>query len=196
MVKPKLKRNPVVGDPLEDLIDSLKDAELSVGSERSAVQEEIKPAEVGPEVDIDAVRGELIKSSEDGEIDQSVKYLKKASAKVVEKIHKQVERKRLEKASAFITDMLLSRFADMLGGLDAVASSEELNNDLQKDGLLKRDVEKIVGYATPFLPFLGLISGGLTTGKHVYKHTSSSEGALVDPLEGPLGVQVEPSDVV
>ena len=112
-----------------------------------------------------------------------------------------MERKRLEKASALITDMLLSRFADMLVGLDAVSSSEELKNDLKKDGLLKRDLEKIVGYATPFLPFLGLISGCLTTGGHVYKHARSSEGALntcvfVDPLEGPLGVQVEPSDVV
>ena len=40
MVKSKPKRNPVVGDPLEDLVDSLKDAELSIDS--------LKDAEVGP----------------------------------------------------------------------------------------------------------------------------------------------------
>lgn len=85
-----------------------------------------------------------------------------------------MEAKRLEKANTFITYMLLSRFAGMLGGFDAVESSDALNNDLQKDKILKRDIENIVAYATPFLPFLGLISGGLTTGKHVYTHCSSN----------------------
>ena len=94
-------------------------------------------------VDIDFIRGELIKSSENGEINQSVKYLKKASARVIEKIHKQVERDKLQKASDIITDTLLSTFASMLGSMDAVESSDDLNDDLQKDGLLKRDVERI-----------------------------------------------------
>ena len=120
--KEKTKRSTAGNDQLEELIDSLKDAELSIGESLTEVQEEptkrgiLESADVKSEVDIEFIRDELIKSSENGEINQSVKYLKKASARVIEKIHKQVERNRLQKASAIITDTLLSTFASMLGG--------------------------------------------------------------------------------
>ena len=200
--KEKTKRSTAGNDQLEELIDSLKDAELSIGESLTEVQEEptkrgiLKSADVKSEVDIEFIRDELIKSSENGEINQSVKYLKKASARVIEKIHKQVERNRLQKTSAIITDTLLSTFASMLGGMDAVASSDDLNDDLQKDGLLKRDVERIAtshrGYprrtihVAPILPFLGIMSGVLTTGKHVYKHNTSCI-----PIEGTTDVKGE-----
>lgn len=71
----------------------------------------------------------------------SVKYLRKASKKVINKIYSQIEAKRLEKANAFITDMLNSRFRDMLGGLDTIESSEGLNKGLQKDKLLNPNVQ-------------------------------------------------------
>ena len=66
--------------------------------------------------------------------------------------------------------MLISRFSDLLGGLDAIESSEELGKELRADKLLRRDVKSIVERFTPFLPFLGIISGGVTVGKHVIKH--------------------------
>lgn len=160
--------DPTNSVPLTQLVDEIN------GVKTANSVDEIKTAD--PESDLDAKRRKLTKSCEDGEIDQSVKYLQKASAKDLEKIHKKMKDKRLEKANAFITDMLLSRFADTLDGLDAIASSEELNNDLQKDKLLKRDIENIVAYATPFLPFLGLISGELTTGKHVFTHCNVVNG--------------------
>lgn len=103
--------------------------------------------------DVDKKWNELIRLSEDGDIDQSVKYLKKASAKVINKLYQDFESKRLEKANSFLTDMLISKFASVLGGLDAIASEEELNSDLQKDKLLKRDVESLVSTVTPFIPF-------------------------------------------
>ena len=49
--------------------------------------------------------------------------------------------------------------------------------------MLKRDVEKLVAYVTPFLPFLGLVSGGLTTGKHVLTHWTGLTGGE-DGTEG------------
>ena len=74
-----------------------------------------------------------------------------------------------KKANAFLTDLLISKFADLLGGLEAIESSDELEKDLTKDKLLRRDVKNLVEKVTPFLPYLGLLSGGVTVGKHVVK---------------------------
>ena len=114
-------------------------------------------------------REELIRLSEDGEITQSVQNLKKANDKVILKIHAEYEIKHAEKTNAFLTDFLISKFADLLGGLEAIESSEELEKELVRDKLLKRDVKSVVGELTPYLPYLGILSGGITVGKHVIK---------------------------
>ena len=72
--------------------------------------------------------------------------------------------------------MPISRFSDMLGGLDAVESSGDHNKELQKDKLLKRDVLRIVGSVLPYIPAVDVISGSLTTGKHVFSHVSKKAG--------------------
>ena len=114
-------------------------------------------------------RNELLRLSEDGEIPQSVASLKKASGKVVLKIYAEYERQQAEKANAFLTDLLVSKFADLLGGLEAIESNAELEKELSKDKLLRRDVKFLVEKVTPYLPCLGLVSGGITVGKHVVK---------------------------
>ena len=97
------------------------------------------------------------------------------------------ERKRMQKANEFLTDQLISKFADALGGLDPIESSEVLSDELQKDDLLKSDVIKVVEKISPCIPFLGFLSGGITTAKHVYDHKykfSNSPEAV--ELEAPL----------
>ena len=42
-----------------------------------------------------------------------------------------------------------------------------LEKDLAKNELFKRDVKRIIGYSTPYVPMVGLISGGITVGAHV-----------------------------
>ena len=64
-----------------------------------------------------------------------------------------------------------------MGGLDAIESSEELDKELRRDKLLRRDVKSIIERFTPFLPFLGIISGGVTVGKHVIKHKGVGVGS-------------------
>ena len=120
--------------------------------------------------DVKKIGAELIRLSEDGEIEQSVKCIKKASEKVIRKLYSVYELKQAEKANCFLTDVLISKFSDLLGGLDAIESSEELDEELENDQLLRRDVKKLVQRITPFLPFLGIISGGATVGKHLIKH--------------------------
>ena len=122
--------------------------------------------------DIEKKKAELIKLSEDGEIEQSVKVIKKSSEKTINKMYAEYEAKQAEKANSFLTDMLISRFSDLLGGLDAIESSDELDKKLKADKFLRSDVKSIIERFTPFLPFLGIISGGVTVGKHVIKHKS------------------------
>ena len=69
--------------------------------------------------------------------------------------------------------MLIRRFSDLLGGLDAIESGDELGKELIADKLLRRDVKSIVERFTPFLPFLGIISGGVAVGQQMIKHKSS-----------------------
>ena len=127
------------------------------------------------ERDVARKREELLQLSEDGEIKQSVASLKKASNKVILKIYAEYERQQAEKANVFLTDLLISKFSDILGNLDAIESSEELEKELNGDKLLKRDVKNLVENLTPFLPCLGLLSGGVTVGKHVYKKKYNKE---------------------
>ena len=42
-----------------------------------------------------------------------------------------------------------------------------LEDDVTKNKILKKDLKTIVGYVTPYVPFVGLISGGITIGGHV-----------------------------
>ena len=69
----------------------------------------------------------------------------------------------------------MSKFADLLGGLEAIESSEALEKELSKDKLLRRDVKFLVEKVTPYLPYLGILSGGITVGKHVFKKKYNSE---------------------
>ena len=98
-----------------------------------------------------------MKLAEDGDLDKSVNYIKKASQKVINKLYTEYERKRMQKANEFLTDLLISRFTNTLGGLDAIESPEELTKELNEDELLKRDIHSLVERITPFIPFLGFL---------------------------------------
>ena len=51
-------------------------------------------------------RETLIRLAEDGEIDKTVVYIKKASKKVIDKLYEEYERKRMKRANEFITEHL------------------------------------------------------------------------------------------
>ena len=154
-------------------------------------EENIK--ELEDEIDVDSVsdqqdeierkREELIKLAEDGQFDKSVKIIKKASNKIIEKYYNEYERKRMQKANEFITDQLISCFADALDGFDAIENPEVLSEELQKDDLLKSDVIKVVERISPYIPCLGFLSGGITTGKHIYEHKRNKNKSEEIPTE-------------
>ena len=85
-----------------------------------------------PQEEIERKREELIKLSENGQIETNVKTIKKASNKIIERYYNEYERKRMQKANEFPTDQLISKFSDALGGLDAIESPEGLEDELKK----------------------------------------------------------------
>ena len=66
----------------------------------------------------------------------------------------------MQKANEFITNQLISKFAVALGDLDAIESSDVLSDVLRKDDLLKNDVSNVVAMISPYIRFLGFLSGG------------------------------------
>ena len=61
----------------------------------------------------------------------------------------------MQKANEFITDLLISKFSKLLGGLNATESVESMESELKKDELLRRDVTNLVSSLTPYIPYLG-----------------------------------------
>ena len=188
------RKNPKP-ETIDEVVEEISTAENSFNDEIKNIfgddnsnekSGRVKPEKVEPEKDnsnLEKKRDELLKLEEDGELDKSVAYIKKASQKVINKLYTEYERKRMQKANEFLTDLLISKFANTLGGLDAIESPEELTNELKKDELLKRDVHSLVERITRFIPFLGFLSGGITTARHVYGHKTNQQDETIKEVE-------------
>jgi hypothetical protein len=73
-------------------------------------------------------------------------------------------------AGDFLSTLIISKFASVLGSINVVESSEKLSKELLNDKLLKDDVAYLTRTISPNISFIGLISGGCTTAKHVVAH--------------------------
>jgi hypothetical protein len=116
-------------------------------------------------------RAELIRLSNAGEISQSEKYLRKASNKVLAKIHRDYIIMQREKANILLTETLIDKFSTLLEAINMVDSGDNLREELNQDKLLKSDVKSAVETISPWIPYLGIFSGGVTVGKHVFNRT-------------------------
>ena len=134
------RRKNTKPETIDELFEEVTTAENIVSEEINNLSSE-KPEKVEPQNDnndLEKKRDELLKLAEDGDLDKSVDYIKKASHKVINKLYTEYERKIMQKVNEFQTD-LISKFANTLGGLDAIESPDELTNELKKNELLKRD---------------------------------------------------------
>ena len=122
----------------------------------------------------DHTRIRMIQLAEAGEISQSVKYIKKASDKVISKLHAEYLMIEQDKNNAILSDVLITKFSELMGMLQTVPSGELLAAELREDKLLQNDIKKAVGFITPFIPFIGAITGGATLGKHMMKQRNEN----------------------
>ena len=139
-------------------------------------------------IDVDNVRLILIQLAEAGEIPQSVKYIEKANNKVIKKIYAKYQMKEQNKNNAVLTDVLITKFSELMGMLNTVPSGELLAAELREDKLLQRDIKKVVGFISPFIPFIGVITGGATLGKHVMQHQRNGEVKMGTSHDNPSDV--------
>ena len=160
-------------NPNIDLQDETKAGESEVGGDGLRPQDE----EVG-EKDIDNIRLILIHLAEAGEIPQSVRCIEKANNKVVRKIYAKYQMKEQDKNNAVLTDVLITKFSELMGMLNTVPSGELLAAELREDKLLQRDIKKVVEFISPFIPFIGIITGGATLGKHVMQQQRNEDGGV------------------
>ena len=130
---------------------------------------------VADTTDVNNVRLILIQLAEAGEIPQSVKCIEKANNKVVRKIYAKYQMKEQDKNNVVLTDVLITKFSELMGMLNTVPSGELLAAELREDKLLQRDIKKVVEFISPFIPFIGVITGGATLGKHVMQQQRNGE---------------------
>ena len=129
------------------------------------------------EVKVDQKRMKMIQLSEIGEVSQSVKYIKKASDKVVCKLYAEYLYREQDKTNAVLADTLIVKFAELLEMLNTVPSAKDLAIELKEDKLLQGNVKSAITFIAPFIPFIGLVTGGATVGKHVMrKNNETAEG--------------------
>jgi hypothetical protein len=132
--------------------------------------------------EVEDYRAELIRLSNAGEITQSEKYLRKASEKVIMKVRKDYIVAQREKANIVLTEALIDKFSDFMEAIiNMVDSGKELKTELNQDKLFRSDVKSVVGKLSPYIPYLGIVSGGVTTVKHVYRRTPEPPPSEEEP---------------
>jgi hypothetical protein len=131
--------------------------------------------------EIEDYRAELILLSNAREITQSERYLRKASDKVIMKVRKNYIVAQREKANILLTEILIDRFSGLMEAINMVDSGEELKTELNQDKLFRSDVKSVVGKLSPYIPYLGIVSGGVTTVKHVYRRTPEPPPSEEEP---------------
>ena len=113
------------------------------------------------------LRDKLIQLSVDKKIKYKKAFLQKASEETLQGILKEYEAEQLSEVNAQLTEVLIEKFSALLKEMDLVRDKVKLEQDLDGNDLVKRGVQKIVGYVTPYIPFAGLICGGVTVSSHV-----------------------------
>ena len=115
-------------------------------------------------------RKKLIELSKDGVVDKTSGFIRKSNKDVIDKLYDEHEHQRMSYASEFLSNLIISKFASVLGSFNMVESSDQLSEELLSDKLLKDDVAYLTRTISPNIPFIGLISGGCTTAGHVVAH--------------------------
>ena len=57
-----------------------------------------------------------------------------------------------------------------MGMLETVPSGDLLAAELKEDKLLQGNIKTAVNFIAPFVPFIGLVTGGATLAKHIMRN--------------------------
>ena len=110
---------------------------------------------------------ELLRLVAEKKIKHTAKYIKNATDETLKKIYEDYQRQELDEVNEKVTGVLITKLSELMVNLDLAKDNVSLEDDLAKNELFKRDVKRIIGYLTPYVPMVGLVSGGITVGAHV-----------------------------
>ena len=126
-------------------------------------------------------RDELIQLSEEGKIKYKKKFLKEADDETIEKISNEYVKKQLDATNEQLADIIVGKFSDLLKQTNVVDKECKLIKELSENKMFRNDLKSFVGCVTPYLPYIGLISGLLTVGGYVvYKKYNTPEDTRSD----------------
>ena len=110
---------------------------------------------------------ELLRLVAEKKIKHTAKYIENATDETLKKIYEDYQRQELDEVNEKVTGVLITKLSELMVNLDLVKDNMSLEDDLAKNELFKRDVKRIIGYLTLYVPMVGLVSGGITVGAHV-----------------------------
>ena len=123
----------------------------------------------------DRTRMKMVQLAESGEISQSVKYIKKACDKVIGKLYAEYLWIQQDKSNTILADVLITKFSELMGMLETVPYGDLLAAELKEDKLLQGNIKTAVNLRAPFVPFIGVITGGATLGKHMMRQRNETK---------------------
>ena len=119
-------------------------------------------------------RDEVLRLVTEGKIRHTTMYVEKASDETVEKIYKNYMTKQMDETNEVVTNTLVKQISDLMIYLELVENDDTLEKDLDYNEPFKKDVKEFVGLITPYIPYVGLVCGGICIEKHVCKKRSKT----------------------
>ena len=119
-------------------------------------------------------REEVLRLAGERKVRHTNKYVEKASDETIEKIYKDYLAKQLDETNEHVADTLIKQLSELMTSLELVNvdDGESFKKDLGNIELFKRDVKNALSYVTPYIPFVGLVCGGICIAKYVMKKKS------------------------
>ncbi len=134
---------------------------------------------------LQTIRAELITLAEKGEIKHSANYIKKARYSALEKIKGDYERKQLEETNEYVSETLMEKLSEIMEATDMIDDAKSLEEELLHNKMVKRDLKNMLGYITPYIPFIGLVCGATIVGKHIYNKKPTEPEPEPEPKPEP-----------
>ena len=82
-----------------------------------------------------------------------------------------------------LTNTLVKKISDWMIYLELVENDDSLEKDLDNNKPFKKDVKEFVGLITPYIPYVGLVCGGISIEKHVCKKRSKENKTVNDGVQ-------------
>ena len=90
----------------------------------------------------------------------------------------------MDETNERVADIIIEKFSDLLAQTEMVENERDLKKALSKNKMFRNDLKNFVGSVTPYVPYIGLISGLLTVAGNVFYENFKTPEGEEEPNEG------------